>query len=120
MKIKKGLKINKVELSAPFGRQYLEIQFDDNNVGRVYLTTHKDSLLTRVFVFDDNYKLIKLSKENLGLLNWMEGKTCDISYDVRTFDENIVIYFAIDMLIIYDKDYKYIEENVNFNDEEEK
>ena len=125
MKIKKGLKINKVELSAPFGRQYLEIQFDDNNVGRVYLTTHKDSLLTRVFVFDDNYKLIKLSKENLGLLNWMEGKTCDISYDVRTFDENIVIYFAIDMLIIYDKDYNYIAENVNlgvvgpFDEEEE-
>ena len=119
MNIKKGLKINKVELSAPFGRQYLEIQFDDNNVGRVYLTTHKDSLLTRVFVFDDNdndndnYKLIKLSKENLGLLNWMEGKTCDISYDVRKFDENIVMYFAIDMLIIYDKDYKYIEEKVS-------
>ena len=109
MNIKKGLKINKVEMTTRFGRQYFEIQFDDNNVERVYLMTHKGLLLTRVFVFDDNNKPIKLSKDNLVLLNGIEGKTCSIVYDVRTFDENIVRYFAIDIFIINDK-----EEKVSF------
>ena len=63
---------------------------------------------------------IKLSLDDFGLLYLIDCSTCDIAYDIRTFDENVVYYARDIFLIVNDKDYKYIAENVNFDDEEEK
>lgn len=80
-----------------------------------------NSMISRVFVVNNNdNKLIQLSLDNFGLLQGIDGSTCDIAYDVRTFDENVVYYARDIFLIVNDKDYKYIAENVNFDDEEEK
>ena len=122
MKFKENAKIKKAGLSGPSGRTYFDIQFDDDNVDRVYLMIRDDLLISRVFVVnDDNNKPIKLSLDNLVLLYRIKCSTCDIAYDVRTVYENIIKYYVRDIfLILNDKDYNYIAENVNFNDEEEK
>jgi hypothetical protein len=39
MIIEKGIKINKIGISVSSDRPYFEIQFDDTNVERVYLST---------------------------------------------------------------------------------
>ena len=54
MNIKECAKINNIEFHAPFGKKYFEIQFDDNNVERVYLRIDNDLLWSRVFVVNDN------------------------------------------------------------------
>lgn len=117
MIIKKGLKINKIELSSSSGRPYFEIQFDDNKVERIYLMLHNDLLLSIVFVFDDNHRPIQISKDNLGLLQWIDYSTCDISYDVRMFDKNIIRYFVIDILI-RSNDTNFITEKVSLGVED--
>ena len=113
MKIKEDAKINKVGLSGPSGRPYFDIQFDDDNVDRVYLKIRDDLLISRVFVVNDNNKPIRLSLDNLVLLYWINCSTCDIVYDVRTVYKNVVCYARDIFLIVNDKDYKYIAEKVN-------
>ena len=121
MIIEKGIKINKIGISVSSDRPYFEIQFDDTNVERVYLRIDNDSMISRVFVVnnDDNNKLIKLSLDDFGLLYWIGCSTCDIAYDIRTFDENVVYYARDIFLIVNDKDYNYIAERATFDDEEE-
>lgn len=119
MNIKEYAKINKIGISSSSGRRYFEIQFDDNNVKRVYLMLHKDLLLSRVFVVNDDNKPVKLSKDNLVLLDWIDCSMCDITYDVRAFYKDIIYYARDIILIVNDKDYKYIAEKVSFDEVEE-
>ena len=120
MNIKENAKINKIGISVSSDRPYFEIQFHDVTFERVYLMIRNNSMISRVFVVNDNdNKLIQLSLDNFGLLHGIDCSTCDIAYDVRTFDENVVYYARDIFLIVNDKDYKYIAENVNFDDEEE-
>ena len=121
MNIKEGAKINKIGISVSSDRPYFEIQFHDVTFERVYLMIRNDSMISRVFVVNnDDNTLIKLSLDDFGLLYWIDCSTCDIAYDIRTFDENVVYYARDIFLIVNDKDYKYIAERATFDDEEEK
>ena len=120
MNIKENAKINKIGISVSSDRPYFEIQFHDVTFERVYLMIRNNSMISRVFVVnDDDNKLIKLSLDDFGLLYWIDCSTCDIAYDIRTFDENVVYYARDIFLIVNDKDYNYIAERATFDDEEE-
>ena len=125
MIIKKGIKINNIELSGPFYRKYFNIEFG-YRTEKVYLMINNDLMLSRVFVVNDNNKPIQISKDNLVLLYWIDCSTCDIAYDIRIFGENFTKYFVRDIfLIVNDKDYEFITEKVSLGvfdpfDEEEK
>lgn len=110
MNVKENAKINKIG-----------IKFHDVTFERAYLMIRNNSMISKVFVVNNNdNKLVQLSLDNFGLLQGVDCSKCDIVYDVRTFDENVVYYARDIFLIVNDKDYNYIAENVNFNDEEEK
>ena len=112
MHVKEGLKINKIELSWPLDKKYFEINFD-NSVERVYLMTHEDLMLSSVFVVNNNHKPVRISKDDLELLERIDCSTCDIAYDVRMFGKNVIRYFARDIFIwSNDKDYEYITEHM--------
>ena len=70
-------------------------------------------MISRVFVVNNNdNKLIRLPLDNFGLLQGIDCSTCDIAYDVRTFDENVVYYARYIFLIVNDKDYNYFREKL--------
>ena len=74
---------------------------------------HNDLMLSRVFAVNNNHKPVRISKDDLVLLKRIDCSTCDIAYDVRIFDKNIIRYFARDIfIIINDDDYKYITEHM--------
>lgn len=125
-----GEKINKQEaiervknigISVSSDRPYFEIQFHDVTFERVYLMIRNNSMISRVFVVNnDDNTCIKLPLDDFGLLYWIDCSTCDIAYDIRTFDENVVYYVRDIFLIVNDKDYKYVAERATFDDEEGK
>ena len=54
MNIKENAKINNIGISVSSGRPYFDIQFDDDNVDRVYLMIRNNSMISRVFVVNNN------------------------------------------------------------------
>lgn len=99
MKIKEGVKINSIEMSAPVGKKYFDVQIDDT-VERVYLMESNDVMLSRVFVVNKEHKAIQISGDVLLSLDSEDYPTCDLTYDTRKFSKSFSKSYVRDIFLI--------------------